>query len=129
MRHVNVNVKVIVSANKIIPSWNPSTCIWANDKYLKSIVDDSKTLCEVLYVMDIISTKMTITKATNVISTMSMNCRDKKLRYKIDCFILRAILLAIALLLIITIICYYHAKHWQKTVLISNNTEMGNNEF
>ena len=27
-------------------SWNPSPCIFENDKYLKSIVDDSKIVCD-----------------------------------------------------------------------------------
>ena len=48
-------------------SWNPSTCISENDKYLKSIPDTSVITCdEILYVMDIVSTKMTNTIATNV---------------------------------------------------------------
>ena len=37
-------------------SWNLTTCICENGKYLKSIVDDSKIVCdEIIYVMDIIS--------------------------------------------------------------------------
>ena len=48
-------------------SWNPSTSISENDKYLKSILDTSVITCnEILYVMDIVSTKMTNTIATNV---------------------------------------------------------------
>ena len=41
---------------------NPRTCIFENGKYLRIIVDDSKILCdEIIYVMDIVSTNMTIT--------------------------------------------------------------------
>ena len=36
-------------------SWNPSTCICENDKYLKRLVDDSKIMCdEIIYVIDIV---------------------------------------------------------------------------
>ena len=61
---------------------------------------------EVISYMDIVSTKMTNTIAKNT----STNCQNEKVRYKIDCYILHTVLLAIILLLIITIICYYYAK-------------------
>ena len=57
--------------------------------------------------MDIASTKMSKTIATNVTSNASINCHSKKVR---DCYILHKVLLAIILLLIITIICYYYSK-------------------
>ena len=85
-------------------SWNPSTCICENSKYLKSIADTSVTACnEIISVMNIVSTKMTNTIATNI----SINCHNEKVRYKIDCYILHTLLLAIILVLIITIICCY----------------------
>ena len=47
--------------------WNPSTCICENIKYLKSIADTSVIACaEIIFVMDIISTKMANTIAANV---------------------------------------------------------------
>ena len=49
---------------------------------------------------------MTNTIATNA----SINYHTKKVRYKIDCYIMHTVLLAIILLLIITVICYYCAK-------------------
>ena len=49
-------------------SWNPSirendsTCFCENGKYLKSIADNSKIICdEVTYAMDIVSTNMSTT--------------------------------------------------------------------
>ena len=40
--------------------YNPSTCIWENSKFLKSIADTSVTECgEIIIVMDILSTKKT----------------------------------------------------------------------
>ena len=73
-------------------SWNPSACICENSKYLKSIADTSVIACdEPISVMDIVSTKMTNTKATNVL----INWHIKKVRYKIDCYILHTVLLAI----------------------------------
>ena len=89
-------------------SRNPSTC---NSKYLKSIADTSVIASdEITSVVDIVSTKMTNTIATNV----SINSNHKKVRCKIDCYILHTVLLAIIFLLIITIICYYYLKHRSK---------------
>ena len=66
---------------------------------------------EIISVMDIVSTKKTNTITTNA----TKNCYSKKVRYKIDCYILHAVLLSIILLLIIIIIiCYYYAKHRSK---------------
>ena len=73
---------------------------------------------EIISVMDIISTKMINTMATNV----SIDSDDKKVRYKIDCYILRTVLLEIILLLIITIICYQYAKHRSKQKCINGLT-------
>ena len=87
-------------------SWNSSTCICENSKYLKSIADTSVTECdEVISVMDIVSTKMTDTIATNV----SINCDTKKVTYS-----LHTVFLAIILLLIIIFICYHYLKYRSK---------------
>ena len=89
-------------------SWNSSKCICDNSKYLNSIADTSVTKYdEIIIAMDIVSTKKTNIIATNVMSTASVNCHNKKVR---DCYILHIVLLVIILLLIIIIICYYHAK-------------------
>ena len=60
--------------------------------------------------MDIVSTKMTSTIETNA----SINCHNKNVRYKIDCYILHTVLLVIILLLIIAIICYHYATYKSK---------------
>ena len=73
---------------------------------------------EIISVLDIVSIKMTNTIAPNV----SINCHTKKVRYKIDCYILHTILLAIILLLIITIICNHYAKHRSKQKSINAQT-------
>ena len=65
---------------------------------------------EIISVMDIVSTKMTNTIATNV----TKNSQSKRVRYELDCYILHTVLLAIMLLFIITIICYHYAKHRSK---------------
>ena len=92
-------------------SWNPSTCICEDDKHLKSIADTSVVTCdEIISVMDIASTKMTNTVATNVSINSDIekiNCHSKDVRYKIDSYILHSVLVAIILLLIITFICYH----------------------
>ena len=112
-----MNVKIIVSAKKIIVAiCNPSTCIYDNSKYLKSIVDTSVTECdEILIAADIVSTKKTNniatkktnTVATNVTSTATINFHSKKVRH---CYISHTVLLVIISLLIIIFICYHHAK-------------------
>ena len=110
IKHANVNVKIIVSAKKYY-SWNPSTCICESSKYLKIISDNSKFLCEeIISVMDIVSTKMTGTIATN----LSINSDDLKVRYKTDCYILDTVLLVIILPLITTIIYYHCVKYSSK---------------
>ena len=87
-------------------SWNCSACIYETWKYLKSIADISVIMCDkIISVMDIVSTKI-----TNIVPTNG-SIDDKKVRCKIDCYILHAALLAIILPLIITVTCYYYAKH------------------
>ena len=87
-------------------SWNPSPYHCENGKYLKSIVDDSVIACdEIIFVMDIATTNMANTIATNA---------TKKVRFKVDCYILHTVILEIILLLIITIICYHYAKYRSK---------------
>ena len=95
IKHVNVNVKKYLKYIKDC-SWNTSTCICEKSKYLKSIADASVIACdEIISVMDIVSTNMTNTIATN----MTKNCHSKKEKYKFDCYILHTVLLAIILLL------------------------------
>ena len=107
MKHINGNVKFIVHAIRDY-SWNHSTCICENSKYLKSIADTLVIECdEIISVMDIVSTKKTTIIATNVTSTASTICDSKKVR---DCSIMNIVLLAIILLLIIIITCYNCAK-------------------
>ena len=77
-------------------SWNPSTCICDDSKYLKSNADTSVIACdEIIDVIDITSRKMANTIAT---STVSINSDGKKVRYKINFYILHTVLLVIILL-------------------------------
>ena len=64
--------------------WNPSTCSCENGKYPKSVADTSVVTChEIIHVMDVVSTKLTSGIGTNSTSTVSINCRNKKVRYKL----------------------------------------------
>ena len=103
MKHVHVSVKVTVHARKIIVGilGHVFLKIVSIEKILLMI----QKLC-VMNVMDIVSTEMTNTIATNV----STNSDGKKVRYKMDCYILHTVLLVITLSMIITIICYHYAK-------------------
>ena len=72
MKHVTASVRSIPSAKKDY-SWNLSICVCEN-------VDDSKIVSnEIIYVMDIVSTNMTNTIATNATCTVSLNFDNKKI--------------------------------------------------
>ena len=80
-----------------------------------------------LCVMGIISTNVVNTTSTNV----STNSDGKKVRYRIDCYILQRVLLMIILLFIIAIICYHYGKHRSKLKIYcrADNKKIENNEF
>ena len=104
IKHVNLNVKIIINAKKIIVEileyvFVRIANIW---KVLLILPCD-----EIITAMDIVSTKMTNTIATNVKGTASVNFHSKNVK---DCYILHTVLLVTTLLLIIIIICYYYAK-------------------
>ena len=55
-------------------SVNPSTCIYENGKYLKSIADTSVIVCdEMIIAIDEVSTNVTNTIPTNMTNTISAN--------------------------------------------------------
>ena len=60
--------------------------------------------------MKSVSTNVTNTISTNVISTVSICSDDKKVRYKMDCYILHTLLLVIIFLFIIAVICYHYSN-------------------
>ena len=103
MKHVHVSVKVIVHARKIIVGILAH--VFLKIVSIEKILLMIQKLC-VMNVMDIVSTEMTNTIATNV----STNSDGKKVRYKMDCYILHTVLLVITLSMIITIIYYHYAK-------------------
>ena len=71
---------------------------------MKVIMENSKIVFEgIVNVMNIVS--------ANVTSTMLTNSNDKKVRYKMECYTLRTILLMIILLFIIAIKWYHYRKH------------------
>ena len=74
-------------------------------RYLKIIVDGPVFACEkTINVTDSLITD-------NVTSTLPIHFDDKKVRYKMGCYILHIILLLIKLLFAIIIICYNYLKH------------------
>ena len=92
IKHVNVTVKIIVSAKKDY-SWNPSKWICGNNRYVKIIA-------EALIIMGVVSkkktntvaTKKTSTIVTNVMSTASIICLSKSVGH---CYILYMTLIVI----------------------------------
>ena len=71
---------------------------------MRVIMKNSKIVFDgIVNVMNIVS--------ANTTSTMLTNSNDKKVRYKMECYTLRTILLMIILLFIIAIIWYHYRKH------------------
>ena len=103
MKHVHVSVKDIVHARKIIVGILAH--VFLKMVSIEKVLLMIQKLC-VMNVMDIVSTKMTNTVTINV----STNSDGKKVRYKMDCYILHTVLLVITLSMTITIICYHYAK-------------------
>ena len=112
MKQANVSIKFIVHAKKIIVEILAHVFLRMVSIYKGFRKDNSKTVCdEIIYVTDIVSTSVTSIISVNVVSTMLTISNDKKVRYKMDCYILHTVLLAIILLFIIAIISYHYAKH------------------
>ena len=102
MINANVSVKIIAHAKNIIVEILAH--VFARMvSIFKHIVGDLVNLChEIIYVVD------------NVPSNVSINSGDKKVRYKMDCYILDTVLFVIILLFTITIIYCHYAKHKSK---------------
>ena len=87
---------------------------------------------KIINAADSVSTNMTNTMSaiamstvsTNVTTTVSINIHNKKVRYKIDCYILNTFLLGTILIFIIAIIWYHyiafsnqHPTSWRSYIL------------
>ena len=83
------------------------------------------TCDDIIHAMVIESTKITNTTSTNV----SINSGDKKVRYKIDCYIFHTVLLLIILLLIILLFAIIMQKIGQIKKLMHLHYKMEINEF
>ena len=62
---------------------------------------------EIINAADSVSTNVTNIILTNVTNNVSINADDKKVTYKILCYILHTVLVVIVLLFIIVIIRYH----------------------
>ena len=77
--------------------------------------------------MDTVSTKMTNTIPKNVTSTMLTNSDDKKVRHKMNCYILHTVLLVVIPLLITAVVCYHYENSGQnKKTLMHKQYKNGN---
>ena len=101
-------------------NWNLRSCICEKGKYLKSIADTLVIVCDKIInatdnvltnITNTIPTNMTNIISANVASTVSRRSDDKKVRYKMKCYIFHSVLLFIILLFTIIIIWYHHAKY------------------
>ena len=78
---IMINASVIVKflTCKKDYSWNPSTCICENSRYLKSTGDDSVSVCdEIINISNSVSTALKNTIPTNVTNTVSIKSDIKK---------------------------------------------------
>ena len=90
-------------------SWNRSTCIFENSKYLKSIADTSVTKChKIVIVMNDLLPKKANTRAKNATNTASINCHSKEVSKRLLYFTYSFI--SDHVILVITIICYHYTK-------------------
>ena len=101
-------------------SCNLSSCICKNIRFLKNIFDDSVIFCnDIINVANIVLTNMTDTTSTNALSTVTINCNNKKVKRKVDCYVLYMhIFTSNNVLLMIANIWYHYAitgqnkKYW-----------------
>ena len=94
---------------------HPSTCICENSRYLKSVDGDLVIVSnKIVNVANSVSTNITNTVPTNVTRTVSINSDYKKVRYKMDYYILHTFLLVTILLFIMAHICYHYIKYRSK---------------
>ena len=96
--------------------WSPATCSCENSKYLASTIDNSVITCDEIIIAagsapTNVPTIVMSTVSTNVTRTASINVHNKKVRYKMNCYILYMVLLVVILLFIITVIGYHYAKN------------------
>ena len=75
-----------------------------------------------------ISTNKRSTISINVTRSVPINFDDKKIKYKMDCYILHTFLLKMISLFLIAIICYHYTKHKSKQKRM-DNIKMENNEL
>ena len=85
IKHVNVNVKIVISAKKIIVGILAQVFVRTASINGTSVIGFDK----IKSVMDIVSKKITDTIATNVMSTASINYHCKNVK---DCYILHTVL-------------------------------------
>ena len=79
--HATASTKNIILA-KTYYSWNHRTFICENGQYLKGVADTSVIVCdEIINSTDSASRNVTKAISTNVMSTLSTNFHNKKVRY------------------------------------------------
>ena len=81
-------------------SWNSSTHICENSRYLKGVAD-GVAKCVI---------NVTDTVSANVVTTVPIDSDDKKIRYKMVYYILHTFLLVTIILFMFTTISYHCAK-------------------
>ena len=105
---------MIISAKNIIVA-KPSKCICEIGKYLKSIANDSKVVCdEIINITVNIPTNVRNNIPTNVTNTVSINSDDETVRNKTNYYIFYTVLLVIVyylsslLLFLLLLLLYYY---------------------
>ena len=95
------------------------TCSCENGEYLANCIDDFALMCDsIVNAADSITTNGSV----KVMNSIPTNFRNKKVRFKMDCWILSTVLLLVILLFLITIICYHYTEHRPKQKTIGTLT-------
>ena len=111
---INVDVSVKTSYMRKMLFWNHATCNCENGKYLASLTDDSKIICDEV-----------IESYNEEIKIILTNFNQKKVTYKTQSFyVLLAFLSnAITLLIAVSIYCYL-IKYQEKKLLPFHDTKL-----
>ena len=93
--NVDVNLKIIIYVeNNYV--WNPATCNCENGKYLASIMDDSKIICDEV-----------IKSYNEEIKTIPTNFNEKRVTCKAQGFYILLAFLLMTIALLIDVISMY----------------------
>ena len=109
MKYVNVSVKTILRAKKIIVGI--LAYVFMRKISIEKVLLMIQNLCAIKLFNYGYCGITSINMANTISKDLPTNSDSKNVRYRIDCYILHTVSSVIILLLTITIICYYYTKN------------------